>query len=128
MITYIIIDISNQTGYFLITVITTLFKEKTMLNGFQILEDLKSHPCFQLWEFGVVKQDTTVLAFGSLKEGTKIRVGSISNHTENDFLVLSYPDSEKEFKGNSMTEVGWFLWAMDYFNGDWEKAEDWMRS
>lgn len=97
-----------------------------LLDGFEIMTDLKAHAASNIWVFGVVKEDPTVLAFGSIVNGAKTRVGSISNSIQDEILILSYPDSDNEYKANTTVEAGWFLWALDHFKGDWDKATIWM--
>lgn len=97
-----------------------------LLNGFELMADLKTHAANNVWEFGVVKEDPTVLAFGFVNNGKKVRVGSISNLVEGEILILSYPNSDEEYKVSTTVEAGWFLWALDLHKGDWDKATIWI--
>ena len=93
---------------------------------------LATHAASTVWAFGVVREDESVLAFGTENQhGDKTRVGSVTYHgVEGDehFLVLQYPNSENEFRAQSLSDLGWFLWKLAQTGGDWETASDWMRS
>ena len=81
-----------------------------------------------VFDFGVVREDKDVLAFGHKnQDGSKTRIGSISQPLEDHFLVLQYPNSEEEYRAKTLSDLGWFLWKLADC-GDWEIASDWMRS
>ncbi len=93
----------------------------------EIMRFLETHPASNVLDFGVVREDETVLAFGLIQNGKKTRMGSITFHDvpgDEHFLVLSYPDSAEEFRPASLSELGWFLWKLA--SSDWEQAEDWV--
>lgn len=81
---------------------------------------------------GVVFADKSVLAFGRMIDGEKVRYGSISYHGEPEmpgshWTVLSYPDSAHEFRADTKEEVHDFLLMLSATGLDWPAAEDFMR-
>lgn len=81
---------------------------------------------------GVVFADQSVLAFGRMVDGKKVRYGSISHHGEpnmpgSHWTVLSYPDSQHEYRAKSKEEVHDFLLMLSATGLDWPAAEDFMR-
>ena len=77
------------------------------------------------FEFGVVRTDESVLAFGTvLPNGKKVRVGSISHVLGDHFLVLSM-DSTEEFRADCLSDLYWFLWKLEQ-GQDWQASADWV--
>ena len=84
------------------------------------------------FKIGVVFADKNVLAFGRMVDGKKVRLGSISYHGEpkapgSHWTVLSYPDSQHEFRADTKEEVHDFLLMLSATGLDWDAAEDFMR-
>lgn len=94
----------------------------------EILSYISTHAANVAWDYGVVRDDESVLAFGTKNsDGSKIRVGSISHQDvdgEGYFLVLQYPNSEEEYRAKTLCELGWFLWFLNLNNGDFAKTSD----
>ena len=81
---------------------------------------------------GVVFADPSVLAFGLMVDGKKVRLGSISYHGEpgmpgSHWTVLSFPDSLHEYRAETKEEVHDFLLMLSATGLDWPAAEDFLR-
>jgi hypothetical protein len=75
--------------------------------------------------FGVVREDESVLAFGTvLPNGGKVRLGSISHVCGDHFLVLSM-DSTEEYRADTLPDLYWFLWRLEQCQ-DWALSSDWV--
>ena len=80
--------------------------------------------------FGVVREDESVLAFGTVSpKGEKVRLGSITHHDvvgDEYFLVLSM-DSTEEYRADTLSNLLWFLWKLEQVK-DWKVSSTWMRN
>jgi len=115
----------KEANYLLSMLITLVLWELDM-TAHEIAKYLSSGAA-AVFKYGVVK-GTDVIAFGVLNEdGTKVRLGSISVQDPSisyRFLVLSM-DNTEEYRADTINQVFWFMWALDYF-GDWDVAALWV--
>jgi hypothetical protein len=115
----------KEANYLLSMLITLVFWELDMTTH-EIAEYLSSGAA-AVFKYGVI-EGTDVVAFGVLNEdGTKVRLGSISEQDPSIgycFLVLSI-DNTEEYRADTINQVFWFMWALDHF-GDWDVAALWV--
>lgn len=102
--------------------------KESIMDARSISSYLATHAVANVFDFGIVREDEDVLAFGHKnQDGSKTRIGSISQPLEDHFLVLQYPNSEEEYRAKDLSDLGWFLWKLADCS-DWVIASDWMRS
>ncbi len=103
------------------------FAWEIVMGARSIQDYLATHAVANVFTFGVVREDEDVLAFGHKnQDGSKTRIGSISQPLEDHYLVLQYPNSEEEYRAKTLSDLGWFLWKLAEC-GDWVTASDWMQ-
>ena len=94
------------------------------MNSHELVDFLKSHAAGDVAIFGLIKEDTSVIAFGVMKGEEKVRLGSISRIND-QWVALQYPSSEEEFRTDDVCKLGWFVWKVAQTN-NWPEAFDWM--
>ena len=96
------------------------------MNAFEVMAHLQFHA--DGFEYGVVREDESVVAFGRILNGVKIRFGSISLQEEGadyQFLVLKI-DNTEEFRAENLNQLEWFMWGLSH-TGNWEDTENWVK-
>lgn len=96
------------------------------MNGRSTMEYLQQGAA-SILAYGLIRGREDVIAFGTVSNGAKIRIGSIALQEEGigyEFLVLSI-DNTEEFRATDKNQLYWFLWALGTSNS-WEDADAWV--
>ena len=95
------------------------------MTAFELMQYLATHAVASVAAFGIVREDESVLAFGTGEGETKVRLGSVTyNEDEGYYLVLQWPDSQEEYRAKNHADVAWFIWKLIQV-GNWPDAVDW---
>lgn len=92
------------------------------MNAFEVMQYMQSHAVGNVAVFGVDRENENILAFGTVSDEVKTRLGTIAyDDADARYIVTTWPIANKIRRFKTMCDVAWFVWNF-IRTGEWTVA------